>query len=207
MNFFRWKADFELWIPMEGNLSHDLSTASGSQLCWYHTLSGEVWIYGPSMVRLWVFRNYCSTISAPGLVNKSPNIFLMHPMLNVCNPSSYTYELILQVSGIISTGIHLYCASCPCWIFMQLLRALQEVNHLSDLPDVWSDHWISLAPLFRISTCCQSGRISCVVDLSGLSIPWTETNGRYCGWSSMELASKVDLISGPRMLCILVYWL
>lgn len=62
-------------------------------------------------------------------------------------------------------------------------------------------------PLFQILTCCQSGRISCVVDLSGLSIPWTETNGRYCGWSSMEMASKVDLIAGPRMLCILVYWL
>jgi len=143
---------FKLWISIEGNI---LSANIGRTRV-LRFINGVRLSPVPISYIVWWSMNLWSNygmafqtkrISAPGLENKTPNIFFMHPMLNVCNPSSCTYELIFQVSGIISTGIHTYCASRPCWIFMQLLRSLQEVNHLPDLPDVWSDHWISLPPV------------------------------------------------------------
>lgn len=87
---------------------------SGSHLCRSRTLSGEVWIYG-----FMAFQT--KRISAPGLENKTPNIFLMHPMLNACNPSSYTYELIFKFR--VSSKQEFTCtvqavpaeSSCNCW--------------------------------------------------------------------------------------------
>ncbi len=35
-----------------------------------------------------------------------------------------------------------------------------------------------------------------------LNSPCQQEKLEDCGWSSMEMASKVDLISGPRMLCM-----
>ena len=113
------------------------------------------------------------------------------------------------------------CVSCPCWIFMQLLRSLQEVNHLQNsittieslCPAVVSD--LNMLSKWTYQLCSGSfwpfhtlnwnkWQICTCHSCSPLKNHWIQQEKlEDSGWSSMEMASKVDLISGPRMLCIL----